>query len=250
MGGPKIMNILGLMQSVLYLIMNALLYPVIGLLIILVIVVLFILGNFASEFVFRHKRLPDTDQGSEQLAAQVSKEILLAEFEEASGHIKKHLGQFLGQSRLLRDFLKDFAHQIAKGKENLDIRAEKILHQNEIKVSELLDKTRVMIRIGPMLGLMGTLIPMGPALLALTKGDLTQMANCLIIAFGTTVSGLAVGVLAYVISVARERWYAQDIKDMEYVVDLMMGHIENHDPSVGKEEKQKATVLPMARGEK
>jgi biopolymer transport protein ExbB/TolQ len=248
MGGAKKMNILGLMQSVLYLIMNALLYPVIGLLILLVIAVLFILGNFASEFVSRRKRLPDTDQGGERLAAQVSKDILLAEFEAASRHIKKHLDQSLNQSRLLRDFLNDFARQIAKGKDNLDIRAEKILYQNEIKVSELLDKTRVMIRIGPMLGLMGTLIPMGPALLALTKGDLTQMANCLIIAFGTTVSGLAVGVLAYVISVARERWYAQDMKDMEYILDLVMGHIENQPQSTRKDEEQKVTVLPMARG--
>jgi biopolymer transport protein ExbB/TolQ len=242
------MNILGLMQSAHYLIMNALLYPVMGLLLFLVVTVLFISGNFVSEFVYRRKRCSGKDQGSEQLAARVSKDILQARLEAASGHVKNHLEESVGQSPLMKDFLQDLALRIAEGKDNLEIRIEKVLQQYEIRISELLDKTRVMIRIGPMLGLMGTLIPMGPALLALTKGDLTQMANCLIIAFGTTVSGLTVGVLAYVISVARERWYAQDMRDMEYIVDLMAGHIENHAQSDGKVEEQGAAVLPMARG--
>jgi biopolymer transport protein ExbB/TolQ len=242
------MNILGLMQSAHYLIMNALLYPVMGLLLFLVVAVFFILGGFISEFFYRRKRFSGKDQGSEELAAQVSKDILQARLEAASGHVKNYLEESVSQSRLIKDFLKDLASRIAEGKDNLEIRVEKVLQQNEIRISELLDKTRVMIRIGPMLGLMGTLIPMGPALLALTRGDLTQMANSLIIAFGTTVSGLTVGVLAYVISVARERWYAQDMRDMEYIVDLMIGHIENHAQSAGKVEEQGATVVPMARG--
>jgi biopolymer transport protein ExbB/TolQ len=241
------MNILGFMQSAHYLIMNALLYPVMGLLLFLVVAVLFILGNFVSEYVYRRKRFANKDQGSEQLAAQVSKDILQARPQTAAEHVINYLEAFGGQSRLITDFLKDLALQVTH-RDNLEIRAEKVLQQYEIRISELLDKTRVMIRTGPMLGLMGTLIPMGPALLALTKGDLTQMANSLIIAFGTTVSGLTIGVLAYVISVARQRWYAQDMRDMEYLVDLMIGHLENHAQSAGKAEEQGATVLPMARG--
>ncbi len=244
------MNILGLMQSALYLIMNALLYPVIALLIFLVIATLFILGSFVSEFVFRRKRSPDTDQRSEHLAAKVSNDVLHAKFESAAEHIKEHLKKPDTGSQLLKNFLKDLSLQIGKGIHNFEVRTEKVLQQYEIEVSGLLDKTRVMIRIGPMLGLMGTLIPMGPALLSLSKGDLTQMANCLIIAFGTTVSGLAIGVLSYVISVVRERWYAEDIKDMEYIVDLMTGHIENNAQILGKKEEQKLAVLSMSRGQK
>ena len=82
------------------------------------------------------------------------------------------------QSRLMQDFLKDFARLVADGgSDNLETRAEKSLQQYGVRTSEALDKTRVMIRLGPMLGLMGTLIPMGPALLALTKGDLTQIGQ-------------------------------------------------------------------------
>ena len=243
------MNIIGLMQSALYLIMNALLYPVIGCLILLVVAVLFILGGFVSEFAFRRRRRPDADQKSEELAAQVARNILSAEFETAADHINKHIDKFSIQSRFVRHFLHDFANQVWKGRVNLDIRAEKTLQQYEMMTSKQLDKTRLMIRVGPMLGLMGTLIPMGPALLALTKGDLTQMANCLIIAFGTTVSGLAVGVFAYVISMARERWYAQDVRDMEYMVDLVTSAIEykaHNGRNKAGETQQNVAVLSMA----
>ena len=58
------MNILGVMQAGLFLIMNALLYPVIALLLCLVVAALFILGGFLSEFAFRRGRGPETDQAS------------------------------------------------------------------------------------------------------------------------------------------------------------------------------------------
>jgi biopolymer transport protein ExbB/TolQ len=242
------MNLLGLLQSAHYLIMNALLYPVMGLLLFLVVAVLFNSGGFVSEFVYRRKRLSAGDPDSERLAARVSKDILQGRFEAAAGQVKDYLDASPGQSRSMQNFLKDVALLVSEGSGNLAIRAEKVLQRHEIRMSGALDKTRVMIRIGPMLGLMGTLIPMGPALLALTRGDLTQMANSLIIAFGTTVSGLTIGVLAYVISVARERWYAQDMRDMEYIVDLMLGHIDLHAQSAGNGDEPGATVLPMARG--
>ena len=60
------MNILNLMQSAHYLIMNALLYPVMGLLLFMVVAVLFISGGFVSEFIYRSKHLPDGDRRREQ----------------------------------------------------------------------------------------------------------------------------------------------------------------------------------------
>ena len=220
------MNILGYMQSTLYVIMNALLYPVMGLLIVLFVLMLFISGAFVSEFAFRRKRNQDTDQDSEWLAMKVSNDMSHTRFREAADKIMAYLKKPYMGSQLRRGFLKDLSAQIDKGLDNLDIRIENTLQEYEIEVSRLLDKTRILVRVGPMLGLMGTLIPMGAALLALSKGDLAQMANCLIIAFGTTVAGLAIGVLAYVISVVRERWYAEDTKDMGYIAELLMRNME------------------------
>jgi len=220
------MNILGYMQSTLYVIMNALLYPVMGLLIFLFILMLFISGAFVSEFAFRRKRNHDTDQDNEWLAMKVSNDMSHARLTEAADKIRAYLEKPYMGSQLRRGFLRDLSAQIGKGLDNLDIRIENTLQEYELEVSRLLDKTRVLVRVGPMLGLMGTLIPMGAALLALSKGDLAQMANCLIIAFGTTVAGLAIGVLAYVISVVRERWYAEDTKDMGYIAELLMRNME------------------------
>ena len=242
------MNLLAIMQSGLYLIMNALLYPVIVLLIFFIFAVLFISGNFFSEFMLRRNRSPEMDDESEQLATRVSNELLCGRCKPASGHIRKNLESSRIKSRPLVDFKRDLAVQVQKGATDLDIRAEKLLHDHEVRVIGLLDKTRMMARVGPMLGLMGTLIPMGPALLALTSGDLKQMADCLIIAFGTTVAGLAVGALAYGISIVRQRWYTKDLKDMEYIVDLMIRRMEEAARAPGGREEEKVAVLPMARG--
>jgi len=70
---------------------------------------------------------------------------------------------------------------------------------------------------------MGTLIPMGPALISLSQGDIEQMANSLVIAFSTTVIGLAVGGICYATYVIRTRWYRQDLSDLEYAVDILRG---------------------------
>jgi len=233
------MNILGYMQSTLYLIMNALLYPVMGLLIFLFILMLFISGAFVSEFAFRRKRNQDTGQDSEWLAMKLSNDMSHGRFKEAADKIMAYIKKPYTGNQLTRRFLNALSAQIGKGLDNLDIRIENTLQEYEIEVSRLLDKTRVLVRVGPMLGLMGTLIPMGVALLALSQGDLAQMSNCLIIAFGTTVAGLAIGVLAYVISVVRERWYAEDTKDMAYIAELLMRNMETSPKASQKTEKSK-----------
>jgi hypothetical protein len=74
-----------------------------------------------------------------------------------------------------------------------------------------------------MFGLMGTLIPMGPALLGLAEGDTQALSDNLIMAFGTTVVGLVAGVFGYMISTVRSRWYEQDMSDIEYISEILFG---------------------------
>ena len=238
------MNILNLMQGTLYLIMNALLYPVIAVLIILVICTLFSLGGFISEFIIRRRKSDkNEDARIDELAASIARDTM-------SGAIRENKTEYSGQDISIRKFLDELLMQASKGAKGFAIRVEKLITAHESRSRKTLDKTRVMIRIGPMLGLMGTLIPMGPALLSLSKGDLTQMANCLVIAFGTTVSGLAVGVLAYVVSVMREQWYSKDSDEMEYLSDLVLEYMEKGGPLEGSEEEQKVKVMPVSRGSK
>ncbi|BBB30865.1 MotA/TolQ/ExbB proton channel family protein [Neptunomonas japonica] len=70
-----------------------------------------------------------------------------------------------------------------------------------------LERTDLLARGGPILGLMGTLIPLGPGLTALSAGDIDILATALTVAFDTTVVGLLVGLFAYCISRIRRRWY-------------------------------------------
>jgi biopolymer transport protein ExbB/TolQ len=72
-----------------------------------------------------------------------------------------------------------------------------------------------------MLGLMGTLIPLGPALQALTKGDLQTMANNLTIAFVTTIIGLLIGGIGYAINLFRDGMLTLDLSDLEYLLAIL-----------------------------
>ena len=75
--------------------------------------------------------------------------------------------------------------------------------------------------MGPILGLMGTLIPMGPALVGLASGDIASMAYNMQVAFATTVVGLVVSVIGFVTHQTKERWAAANLTILEYLADVV-----------------------------
>jgi biopolymer transport protein ExbB/TolQ len=97
-------------------------------------------------------------------------------------------------------------------------RIAKRLAEYDYRSVRRLERTRILVRIGPALGLMGTLIPLSPALAGLARGDVARLTEDLRVAFGVTVVGLLVGALAFAVSLIRDRLYAQDYSDVEYVV--------------------------------
>lgn len=88
-----------------------------------------------------------------------------------------------------------------------------------------LGRTRTLVRFGPALGLMGTLIPLSPALEGLAKGNVAALTENLQVAFSVTVLGLLVGSVAFALSLVRERLYAQDYSDLEYVAATLTAPI-------------------------
>jgi len=70
-----------------------------------------------------------------------------------------------------------------------------------------IERADLIARVGPMLGLMGTLIPLGPGLAALGRGELQTLAQAVTVAFDTTVMGLLVGIIGFVLGRVRRRWY-------------------------------------------
>ena len=77
------------------------------------------------------------------------------------------------------------------------------------------------MRAGPALGLMGTLIPLSPALTGLANGNTAQLSHDLRIAFSVTVVGLLIGAIAFALSLSRDRMYGQDLSDLEYIAAVI-----------------------------
>ena len=98
---------------------------------------------------------------------------------------------------------------------------QRILAQLEIAHSRSIGEARLLARVGPMLGLMGTLIPLGPALLGLAEGDLQSLAENMLVACATTVIGLLVGGLGFAVQQTRQRWAAEDLAHAEFAASLV-----------------------------
>ncbi|RAP48461.1 MotA/TolQ/ExbB proton channel family protein [Methanosphaera sp. DEW79] len=107
--------------------------------------------------------------------------------------------------------------------------ARKLVDNQEEKIDKKLEKTDIITRIGPTLGLMGTLIPLGPGLAALGSGDINTLASSLTIAFNTTVVGIGAGAISYFIGKIRRNWYSKLISDLDVLTDTILDFIEECD---------------------
>jgi biopolymer transport protein ExbB/TolQ len=97
----------------------------------------------------------------------------------------------------------------------------KALADFDFDAQRRLGRTRLLVRIGPALGLMGTLIPLSPALTGLANGNTTELSTDLRIAFSVTVIGLLIGAVAFGLSLSRDRMYGQDLSDLEYLAAVI-----------------------------
>ncbi|MBQ3473618.1 MAG: MotA/TolQ/ExbB proton channel family protein [Methanobrevibacter sp.] len=102
-----------------------------------------------------------------------------------------------------------------------------LIEEEEVAMAKSLEKIDIVTRIGPTLGLMGTLIPMGPGLAALGSGDVSTLASAIIVAFDTTVVGIGSGAVAYVISKVRRRWYEEYSSNLQLFVNAVLENLND-----------------------
>ncbi|MHC1588670.1 MAG: MotA/TolQ/ExbB proton channel family protein [Methermicoccaceae archaeon] len=197
--------------STMYVISTSLLYPVIVVLIGLVGWSIVMLGAFLSEYTTRHRSMEELDRVAMKAREALSK----GDVEGAASTLES-----VEAAPFVREFLQKLAASMRQGAQR---KTEKLMDDYELMTMRVLEKTVLGAKVGPMVGLMGTLIPMGPALSGLASGNVEQMVTNLIIAFATTVLGLAAGIVCYTITLVRRRWYAQDMSDIEYVVGVLEG---------------------------
>ncbi|MBI5898826.1 MAG: MotA/TolQ/ExbB proton channel family protein [Rhodocyclales bacterium] len=85
----------------------------------------------------------------------------------------------------------------------------------DLHAHKLLEPARLASRIAPMLGLVGTMIPMGPALKSLADGNLAQVSGNLTIAFSVVIIALIAASITYWISNVRRRWLAEELLEIQ-----------------------------------
>jgi biopolymer transport protein ExbB/TolQ len=121
----------------------------------------------------------------------------------------------VARNQAMEEVLAEVLEQV--GRPDAEQRIAKRLAEYDYRSLRRLERTRILVRMGPALGLMGTLIPLSPALAGLADGDVATLTDNLRVAFSVTVAGLLIGAVAFAISLIRDRLYAQDYSDVEYI---------------------------------
>lgn len=201
------MNIFPIFQTILFTISTALLYPVVFLLIFLCLWLMVYTGGFLAECIKR-SRFRSNGRLSDSLEA-IQKEKKLSR--EIAENLPLHINRYAEELEEIIDGADLFREE----------RVEDLNQRKEAALLKEVDKIRLIVRIGPSLGLMGTLIPMGAGLAGLTRGNMAQLSSSLILAFTTTVVGLALGVAAHFFSTVKERWVNEDMRHVNLITEAM-----------------------------
>ena len=205
--------------------------PTIVILLILVALTVVLLGSLVVEYFTERK----------QLSGSIPELI-----DALQGKDGRELAAVIENSGLLQRQKAAVLELVQRENLPLDTRialAKKLLLDEEkhyvgrVRVSDLISK------IAPMFGLMGTLIPLAPGLIALGQGDTKTLSDSLLIAFDTTVAGLISAAVSLFISSVRKSWYAGYSSSLEAVMDAVLDCTE-----VGNEPAQKIKVKVSKTG--
>jgi biopolymer transport protein ExbB/TolQ len=139
------------------------------------------------------------------------------------GFLHEAWQRFKGHRRALTAALQRLeAASLAPGPDTLEMRLEASLQQGERRMFLAPTRLKLAVRLGPALGLMGTLIPMASALQGLASGNLPALASNLVTAFAATVVGLAISLLAFLMAAAREDWARTDAQALAMAAERLL----------------------------
>ena len=171
-------------EEIMYEVSNLFLTPVLFLIGVLFIYAFFALGTFTGQWFQRRKYLHDYRRTVQELSAGNT------------------------NSRTVKGYrlLNHFQRQPSATADSLDILALKEL-----------EASRIITRIAPMLGLVGTMIPMGPALKSLADGNVQGISENLIVAFAAVTFGLVTASITFCLASIHKRWLASELHDIQMI---------------------------------
>jgi biopolymer transport protein ExbB/TolQ len=191
---------------------EALRWPVIALTLLALAAVLIELGAFAVELLRRRRR----DFARLRHVTDIARAALVERADHAAA--RAALAQVAWSDAMGRTL----GFVVAQwGRADGEALIAKSLADHDFAAMRRLERTRLLVRAGPALGLMGTLIPLSPALAGLAAGDVQELSDNLRVAFSVTVLGLLIGAIAFAVSLVRDRLYGQDLSDLEFVANRL-----------------------------
>ena len=189
-------------SDIMFWISTGLLVPVIVLLILLFFRSLLLVGSFFGQYVSIRK----TDK------------LIREQMETLHVNNVDHFAEKLPEKS--NSLVVMFMKRILAEQQN-KAQVQRLLANFEIAADKDLAISKTLTKLGPILGLMGTLIPMGPALVGLSTGDIASMAYNMQVAFATTVIGLVAGAIGFLTQQVTQRWYLQDMTNLECLVEVL-----------------------------
>ena len=196
-----------LISKMLFGIANSLLIPDIILLIVFFIRALVLLGSTYNQFMVRRR--------NNRRLATVIKELQPSSIGSLRDLLpEKHDGLFTEYLADILDHPADEAY------------TDYLITQYETEVAKDVNLSRLLTKLGPVLGLIGTLISMSPALVGLSTGDISGMAYNMQVVFSATVVGLVISAVGLFTQQLKTRWYAKDVNALEFVSRI---DIERHE---------------------
>ena len=223
-----------MLVGVMHILSSSLQAPVIVVLIALVVVMVVMFGMFIAELFTEHRyfrlwlpRLIDDLKDNPDTVAVIRESGML-------GRQKNGLLEILAHPAASPAERESLAVNIVAG--------EQSIYDGRVKVTDLIAK------IAPMLGLMGTLIPLGPGIVSIGSGDTQLLSESLLVAFDTTVLGLVVAAVALCISTVRKAWYAKYMAAFEAAAEVVL-EVANGYPSAREAQRQAQVEQAHATGE-
>lgn len=196
--------------DILRIVSDALLGPDIIMLLLFIVYAVFCIGSILVEIVAEHRNfkvhmpeflaaLADSDQDG------------MAEVIEKSG--------LLNRQKIA--LLTVYDYRTLPG-DMLVALVKRLLNEEDTHYQRIINRNNIAVRVAPMLGLMGTLIPLGPGIAALGQGDVASLSSSLVIAFNTTVAGLASAAVCLIIARIRRTWYNTYMNALESAMASML----------------------------
>jgi biopolymer transport protein ExbB/TolQ len=215
-----------MIKDTMHTISSSLQIPAIVVLLFFIAVTIIMLGSLLVELLTERRRLKASipeliDKLQDKSPEEIKDEI------QKSGLLKRQ------KATLIELVNHSFLSEVTLG-----ALARRLLADEEVHYDKIATKTDLIARLGPMFGLMATLIPLGPGLIALGQGDTKTLADSLLIAFDATVSGLASAAVCFVISRVRRTWYEDYLTSMDTLMECILEEV--------KSSEQGATNKPSA----